>query len=116
MIRVMALYPRTNDTFFNMDHYLNKHIPLVQAKAREIGVNVGIQVDEGLGTLTPDDPAPYFIVGFMNFDKIEDFQNLVAIHGNELLGDVGNFTNVPYRMQISNTIFSAELDFVQQVE
>ena len=107
MIRVTALYPRTSDTFFNMEYYLNKHVALTQARAKEIGINIGIQVDEGMGTITPGEPAPYVIVAFMNFDKIEDFQNLVATHGNELIGDIANFTNIPWQMQISNTVFSA---------
>ena len=107
MIRVTALYPSTSDTHFDMDYYMNKHIPLVKARGKEIGVNVGIEVDKGLGSLTPGDPAPYAIVGFMIFDKIEDFQNLVTQHGNELIGDVSNFTNSPWQMQISDTILTA---------
>ncbi len=107
MIRVIALYPRTSDTHFDMDYYMNKHIPLVKTRAKDIGVNIDIQVDEGLGTITPGDPAPYVIVGFMNFDKIEDFQSLVAAHGNELIGDVANFTNIPWQMQIGQVVLGA---------
>jgi uncharacterized protein (TIGR02118 family) len=107
MIRVTALYPQASDTHFNMDYYLHKHIPLVKARAKEIGVSIGVEVDKGLGSLTPGDPAPYQIVGFMIFDKLEDFQNLVTHHGQELIGDVSNFTNVPWQMQISDTIVTA---------
>ena len=46
MIRVTVLYPRSSDTHFDMDYYLNKHIPMVKARAKEIGVGIGIEVDE----------------------------------------------------------------------
>ena len=37
----------------------------------------------------------------MSFDSIESFQNIFAVHSEELLSDIVNFTNCQPQIQIS---------------
>ena len=58
MIRLTALWPKTNDSHFDMDYYLSKHVPMTKTKFQSSGISVEAEVDEGLGTLTPGEPVP----------------------------------------------------------
>ena len=107
MIRVTTLFPRTSDSHFDMDYYLSKHVPMTKAKLQSLGFPVEAEVDEGLGTVTPGEPAPYAAIGYLLFEKMEDLQNGLATHGAEIMGDIPNFTNVQPQIQIGTIVLGA---------
>jgi uncharacterized protein (TIGR02118 family) len=95
MIRVSILYPRSDDSTFDIDYYVNNHMAIVQ---RELGDALkGCGVDEGVGG---DNPAPYHCIGYLVFDKADDFFTGMA-NAPETRADVGNFTNVTPQLQFS---------------
>jgi len=104
MIRVTTLFPKTSDSHFDMDYYLTKHVPMTTSRLQSLGFSVEAQVDEGLGTVTPGEPAPYAAIGYLLFEKIEDLQNGLAAHGAEIMADIPNFTNVQPQIQIGNIV------------
>ena len=104
MIRVTVLFPRTSDSHFDMDYYLSKHVPMTKAKLQGSGIPVEAQVDEGLGTATPGEPAPYAAIGYLLFEKMEDLQNGLTTHGAEIMADIPNFTNVQPQIQIGSIV------------
>jgi uncharacterized protein (TIGR02118 family) len=104
MIRVTALWPKTNDSHFDMEYYLSKHVPMTRAKFQSSGISVGAEVDEGLGTLTPGESAPYAAIGYLLFENMEDLQKGLAAHGAEILADIPNFTNVQPQIQIGSVV------------
>jgi uncharacterized protein (TIGR02118 family) len=89
-----------NNSTFDMDYYLNKHVPMVVSRLSPTGLVRG-EIDEGMAGFPPDQPAPYAVVGHLVFDRLEDFQNGFAQHGAEIMGDVPNFTNIQPMVQIS---------------
>lgn len=95
MIKVSILYPRSDDSTFDIDYYVTRHMPLVQ---RELGdVLKGVGVDEGVGG---EHPAPYHCIGHLMFDSADDF--FASIGGaTETAADVVNFTNATPQLQIS---------------
>ena len=107
MIRVTALYPRTGDSHFDMDYYLNKHVPMVRGKFQGMGFPIQIQVDDGLGSAVPGEPAPYAVIGYMLFEHIDHLQQGMAAHGAEIMGDIPNFTNVQPVTQVSNIVLGS---------
>jgi uncharacterized protein (TIGR02118 family) len=57
MIKVSVFYPNEEGKKFDMEYYLNKHIPMVQQKlgaALKSGA-----VEQGLGGAEPGSPATY---------------------------------------------------------
>lgn len=104
MIRVTALWPKTNDSHFDMDYYLSKHVPMTKAKFQSLGIPVETEVDEGLGGLTPGEPAPYAAIGYLLFENLEDLQKGLATHGAEIMADIPNFTNVQPQIQIGSIV------------
>ncbi|MFN0120076.1 MAG: EthD family reductase [Blastocatellia bacterium] len=100
MIRVTALYPQTEGSHFDMEYYLGKHMPMVAARLAAHGMVRG-EVDAGLAGLAPGAPAPYVAVGYLIFETLEGFQQGLAAHGPEILGDIPNYTNIEPILQIS---------------
>ena len=100
MIRVAVMYPKTDESTFDMDYYLTKHMPLVQERLGGSGL-VGIAVDEGIGGGMPGEPPPYAAIGILVFDTIEHFSSGMRVHGAELMRDIPNFTNVQATIQVS---------------
>jgi uncharacterized protein (TIGR02118 family) len=99
MIRVSVMYPNEGKKF-NMDYYLNTHIPLVHKLLDPYGL-VRIEVDKGIGTAKPGDSAPFVVVGYMVFNTIEEMQKGLQAHDPELAADVPNFTDIRPQFQIS---------------
>ena len=106
MIRVTVLFPKTSDSHFDMDYYLSKHVPMTTSKLQSLGIPVKTEVDEGLGTIMPGEPAPYAAIGYLLFENMEDLQKGLATHGAEIMGDIPNFTNVQPQIQIGSIVLS----------
>ena len=60
-----------------------------------------VQVDFGIAGGSPDEAAKYIVMTHMSFESIEAFQNIFAVHSEELLSDIANFTNCQPVLQIS---------------
>ncbi len=99
MIKVSAFYPNTEGKKFDMEYYLNKHIPMVQQKlgaaCREVAVEVG------LGGAEPGSRATYCAMGHLYFDSVEAFQTAFGPHMHAIMGDIPNFTDIQPTIQIS---------------
>jgi uncharacterized protein (TIGR02118 family) len=102
MIKLSVLYPTGEGKTFDMDYYLNKHIPLV---GKLLGDAVkGATVEQGLGGPVPDSPAAFAAMGNLYFESVESFQNSFGPNAPEILGDLPNFTNAEPVVQISKVL------------
>ena len=100
MIRVTVLYPKSADSQFNWDYYLNSHTPMVQERLGPLGMS-RIEVDRGVGTLAPGQPPAFEAIAYLVFNAVEDLQKGLAAHGAEILGDIANYTNIQPQIQIN---------------
>jgi uncharacterized protein (TIGR02118 family) len=103
MIRITALYPKTSDSRFDMDYYLNTHTPLVRRLASEAGLT-RIEVDEVMGGAGPDEPPQFAVICTLTFETLEGFQAGLASHGEAIMGDIPNFSNVQPIIQVSRVV------------
>jgi uncharacterized protein (TIGR02118 family) len=99
MIRVSVLYPTTEGESFDMDYYINKHMPMVADRCGS--AMKGMSVLEGIGGGQPGQPAPYVCVGSLNFESVEAFQAAFGPHMAEIMGDIPNYTKIAPVIQIS---------------
>lgn len=102
MIKVTIMYPSGDGNTFNMDYYEDKHMPMVAdllGKAMK-----SYAIDKGIAGRTPDEPVPYMAIGYLFFDKIEDYQNAFGPVAQKILSDIPNYTNVQPVLQISEVI------------
>ena len=100
MIRVTVLYPDGDGKTFDHDYYVNSHIPMVSEKLKSFGL-VKATVDKGLGGAAPGSSAPYVTIASLVFETIEGFQQAFGAHGEEMMADVPNYTNIEPIIQVS---------------
>ena len=99
MIKVSVFYPNIAGGTFDMQYYLNTHMPMVQQK---LGAALkGSSVEQGLGGGQPGSPAVYVAMGHPLFDSVEAFQRAWAPHAEAIVGDVPNYTNTQPTLQVS---------------
>ena len=99
MIKVSVLYPNEEGKKFDMDYYLNSHIPMVQEK---LGAALkGGAVEQGLSGAEPGSPATYITMAHLLFDSVEAFQGAFGPNAETIMADVPNYTNIEPVFQIS---------------
>ena len=100
MIKVTVLYPNTPGSSFDMQYYLGRHMPMVGEKLGTACKQ--ILVEQGLGTLPPGTPAPFSALCHLSFDSVQAFEAAFAVHGDAIVADIPNYTNVQPVIQISD--------------
>lgn len=92
MVRIAATYPRQEGKRFDLDYYIHKHLPMVWQKFSPFGLKK-IEVDRGVerpgGGL-----SPFFAIGYLYFDTLENFQECYAVVGAEVVGNIKIYTDV----------------------
>jgi uncharacterized protein (TIGR02118 family) len=102
MILVTVMYPAGAETKFDLDYYLNKHMPLVKERWTPLGLSHA-QVVKGVGK--PDGTGPDFqMMALLTFDSLDSFKAAGKAHGREIFADIPNFTNTQAAVQISDII------------
>ena len=100
MIRVNVLYPNSSGSTFDMNYYLDTHMPMVSAK---LGAALkGTTVDQGLTGAQPGTEAAFRVIASLMFDSVEAFERAFLPESTAILGDIPRFTNVAPTIQISN--------------
>jgi len=99
MIKVTVLYPNTPDTRFDVEYYLQKHMPrsieLLSPALKSVSVEVGLA-----GGL-PGEPAPFAAICAFTCESADEFMAAFMPHAAELQGDIPNYTNAEAIIQVS---------------
>jgi uncharacterized protein (TIGR02118 family) len=99
MVRVSVLYPNGEDIKFDMDYYLDTHIPMA---GELIGDALkGSNIDYGLANAIPGQEIPYVVMTHLTFESVEAFQEAFTPHADKIMNDLPNFTNSNPIIQIS---------------
>jgi uncharacterized protein (TIGR02118 family) len=91
MIAVTILYPRTDDSTFDMDYYTSTHMPMF---AESLG-----DACQGWGAADIA-KGKFAAMGWIVADSQDAFRAAMAEHGAKIQGDVPNYTNVQPEMLI----------------
>ena len=92
MVIVTMMYPASSGEDFDFAYYMGHHMPLVRSRWNPLGMQ-SAQVLRGLPG--PDGAPPaYVLMTIMTFTSMDSFNAAVAQHGEELYGDVPNFTAI----------------------
>jgi uncharacterized protein (TIGR02118 family) len=103
MTTLSVVYPRAPGATFDYDYYQSKHLPLAMRRWADAGLVGGEAL---LGTTAADgsDP-PYFAIGIIHFESADALKAaLTGEHAPEVIGDIGNFTDVQPVIQINERI------------
>ena len=103
MIRVSVLYANESGKKFDADYYKNKHMKLAGDRLKSFGL-IRYEVDKGLAGGAPNAPAPFVGACHFYFNTVEEFQKGMAAHGQELIADIPNYTNIQPTIQVSEIV------------
>ena len=104
MIKVAILYPNKEGSQFDLDYYLNTHVPMAIEK---FGSYLkGISIEYGLSDLQPGTKPTNTVIANLTFDSVEAFRAAFDPHAQVLLGDIPNYTNVEPTVQLSEVKMS----------
>jgi uncharacterized protein (TIGR02118 family) len=103
------IYPRTEETFFDFDHYFQVHLPLALKAIKPYADVVKVEIDKGKGGMTGIDDLPFHCICSVYFetaDGIDGFRKLFATpeDGEAVADDIPNYTNTAVQFQFSETI------------
>jgi uncharacterized protein (TIGR02118 family) len=99
MIQVAVQYPRTEGAKFDMDYYVNKHMPMVAERCGD--ALKGMTVLEGLTAGMSGQPSANLAVGTLTFESVETFSAAMGPHMPEIMGDIPNYTDITPVLEIS---------------
>jgi uncharacterized protein (TIGR02118 family) len=85
MLAITILYPRTDESTFDMDYYTSSHMPLL---AECLG-----DACQGWGAANIAS-GKYAAMGWAVVTDQDSFNATMAEHGGKIMGDVPNYTNV----------------------
>jgi uncharacterized protein (TIGR02118 family) len=102
MVKFSIFYPNEEGKNFDMDYYVNSHIPMVMEKLG--GAVKGGTVDKGLVGADPSAPPLYVAMGHILFDSVEEFQNAIGPHMEAIMADIPNYTDIQPAVQISEVM------------
>jgi uncharacterized protein (TIGR02118 family) len=100
MISVNVLYRQTDSIKFNMNYYLDTHIPLI---SKLLGPALkGVLVQQGIAGGPPGSPPEFAVITVLRFDSMDSFQAAFGPHAPAVMADIVNFTNVEPSIQYSD--------------
>lgn len=99
MIKLNILYPDKEGSRFDLDYYLNRHMPMALEK---LGPSLrGVSVEYGLSGVQPGTQRAYIAMCHYTFDSAEAFLDAFLPHADILQGDIPNYTDIEPIMQFS---------------
>jgi len=99
MVKVSVLYPNKHESRFDVDYYLNTHMPLA---ARLLGQAVkAITVEIGVSGPGPGQLPPFAAICGFTCETVEDFMRASSPVVDQLQGDIPNYTDIAPVFQIS---------------
>jgi uncharacterized protein (TIGR02118 family) len=100
MVKISVLYPARLGARFDVEYYLNTHMPMA---ARLLGPAVkAITVEIGRPGPGPEDTAPFAAICGFTCETLEDFMQASAPVASQLQGDIPNYTDIEPVFQVSD--------------
>jgi uncharacterized protein (TIGR02118 family) len=97
MVKVSVLYPNRPGSRFDVEYYLNTHMPM---SASLLGPTIKAITVE-IGVSGPDQLPPFAAICGFTCETVEDFMGAFSPVAGQLQGDIPNYTDIAPVIQIS---------------
>ena len=101
MIKISFSYPYTENARFDHDYYQQTHMKLVSDRLSPMGL-IQYGIETGLSGGAPGTNPIYTATGYIIFNTQQEFQAVMEAHGEEILKDIPNFTDINPVVNVSN--------------
>jgi uncharacterized protein (TIGR02118 family) len=108
MIKVSILYPNSDGLRFDMDYYLQKHMPMAIGFLSAHPGYRGVSVERGVGGGGPGSDATYIAMCNFLFDSSESFMEAFGPHAAALQSDIPKYTDAVPIIQTSEVLLMSE--------
>jgi uncharacterized protein (TIGR02118 family) len=106
MIKICILYPNTEGSRFDVDYYVNTHMPMsIELLSAHPGFK-GVSVERGVNGVMPGTDAPYVVMCQFLFTSFDDFLSAFIPHAAKLQGDMPNYTDIEPVIQMNELLIS----------
>ncbi|HUB11912.1 MAG TPA: EthD family reductase [Acetobacteraceae bacterium] len=102
MIVVSVMYPATPDAKFDLKYYLDRHVPMVGERWNAMGLREA-KILQGVGA-PGGAAATYSVTALLTFGSVAELEQALAAHGQEIMADIANFTNVQPIIQVNDVL------------
>jgi len=102
MIRLDILYPDAPGSRFDLDYYLGTHMPMSKRLLGDACKDITLA--RGIAGTEPEAPPAHVMSCHMLFDSIEAFLAVWSQVGEQLGGDIPNYTDVQPVIQFSEPL------------
>lgn len=106
MVSISILYPNTQNSRFDMDYYLNTHMPKAIDLLSAYPGFKGVSVERGIGGGAPGAAPSYIAMCHYRFDSVDQFLSAFNANSAFLQGDMPNYTDIEATIQISEVAMS----------
>lgn len=104
MINISVLYPNTKGSRFDMQYYVEKHIPMaVKLLGASPGFK-GMSVERGLGGPAPESEALNVAAVHFLFTSSDEFMAAFGAHAAEITSDIPNYTDIAPVIQFNEVL------------
>jgi uncharacterized protein (TIGR02118 family) len=104
MKRITVLYPNYAESWFDIDYYIGKHMPMaIERLSRHPGYR-GVTVEHGTCGVYPGTKAAYTVMCHYLFISVDDFMAAYMPHAAVLKGDIPNYTDIEPTIQIGDVL------------
>jgi uncharacterized protein (TIGR02118 family) len=100
MVKISILYPNQPGSRFDVEYYLNTHMPM---SSKLLGSAIkSVSVEIGRNGVTPNEPPPFAAICGFTCETMEDFTAAFTPVAADLQGDIPNYTDVTPVIQVSD--------------
>jgi uncharacterized protein (TIGR02118 family) len=100
MVKVTVLYPNKPGCHFEVDYYLNTHMPM---SSKLLGPSIkAISVEIGRTGVTAEDQPPFAAICGFTCETVQAFMDAFLPVASQLQGDIPNYTDIEPIIQISD--------------
>jgi uncharacterized protein (TIGR02118 family) len=106
MTKILIAYPAGEAGFFDLDYYVNVHMPRsIELLSQHPGFR-SVSVNRGVQGAEPGIPPHFLALCEFVFDSADDFLEAFLPHATELQGDMPNYTDVVPVIQINDVLMN----------
>ena len=101
--RALVMFPKTEDSHFDMDYFLERHVPLATRVLGKAGL-VDFEVQEGVALPPPVPAVRYTVIASLIFSSFEALERALVTHAATFRADGPNFTTVSPIVQVNRVL------------